>query len=154
MSKQKYVELIDQVCKECDIDDPQSMYDVCDLIVMDVAFTLLYRDAFDGIVIFCEYGEVPEENRAAILQSLLEANTYTFDFNTPCFLINPDTKHVLLRAHMLLDGLTAQDLLTTLGSYAMTAGIWRKTYHLDGAAGSEGGGLPNESLPPKSPLKN
>ena len=154
MSKRKYCELIDQVCARCGIDDPQSMYDVCDLIVMDVAFTLLYREAIDGVVLFCDYGEAPEENRSQILQSLLEANTYTFDFNTPCFTINPETKHVLLRAHLPLEILTPEELLSTLGAHAAAANLWRKTYLLDGAFGLGQGKFPGASPTSMSSVVN
>ena len=137
MSKQKYCELIDELCSVCEISNPQSMYETCDLLVMDVAFTLLYREPIDGIVLFCEYGEVPEANRAQILERVLEANTLTFDFNTPCFTVNPETKHVLVRAHVPLENLTAQELLTVLGTHAMSANVWRKTHFLDDVIGDE-----------------
>ena len=151
MSKEKYFELIDNLCDECQIREPQTLYETCDLVVLGIAFTILYHEDTECVVVFCDFGAAPEENRSLVLRRLLEANMFTLNFFAPCFAFNPETEHVLLRAHFPLEGLTAQELLNMLGTHAAMAAEWRRTHFLTDMPAWNDASLPET---PEAPRPN
>ena len=132
MSYEKYCEVIDDVCEEFDIPDPKSNYEICHLNLENHNFSLAFVEADpEYLTVFCDFGEVPEQNASAILRRLLERNLLMFSGKSPRLSINPDTGHVLLIAQLPLTELTLDALEATLGIYAIAASDWRETFYLD-----------------------
>ena len=126
MSKDAYRRIIDQVCETCAIPDPESMYEAFDVTVNDAPVTMFYREAIDAVVFYCDFGELPEIDRTNFLQELLIANLFSVEQTTPCFAINPETNHVVLRGQLPVNTLSARDLLATLDAFSASANRWRE----------------------------
>src|SRR3989442_539483 len=127
MSQQKYRELIDQLCEVSGFSDPASRYESCDLQVMGISFSLMHEGDGDedNLLLFCDYGELPEQNLAAILQVMLEMNAYLFAEGDEHFAINPDTKRVMRMKKIALMNLSVPELLSTMMMLAANVNDWR-----------------------------
>src|SRR5436190_12263413 len=100
MSKQRYYQLINEICSRCNIPNPQSMYENCNLTVGGIPVTLAYVGSVNqgSIISFCDFGVPPELDHAAVLRRVLEANMFLLGVKTTHFAINPETGHILLLA--------------------------------------------------------
>jgi hypothetical protein len=132
MSKQKYCEIIDQLCEKLDIEDPESMYEACNLEVDGIAFTLTYGDYADEecLLIYTDFGEPPmdAESRAKAFQRLMEINLQVFARNKPNFGFNSETGRVLMMTYF---GLTRADLdlvMFELVNVASMVKLWRENF--------------------------
>lgn len=132
MSYEMYCELIDTVCQQLGIPDPQSNYELCQINVDDNKYSLGYIEAEpECLIAFCHFGDVPEQRAVAILRRLLEINMLMFSAQAPRFSINPDTGRVLLIIQIPLEGLTYGALMEALVIFSRIAKNWRKNFLLD-----------------------
>lgn len=132
MANDPYCNLIDQICKARNIEDPQSQYDTLHLHVDEVVFTLIPDAPTEAhnLVYFCDFGEPPAESRTQAITRMLEANLFMFSPNAPTFSCNPENGHVLLLGCLRLAGMTPKALLETLENLSAYVRLWRETCFL------------------------
>lgn len=147
MSYEKYCDVIDQLCEKLGIEDPQTQYELCNMQIDGTGFSLTYTDQEpNDLVAICNFGEVPENQSAAILRRVLEMNMFLSNSKAPRLAINPDTGHVLMIAKIPLEDLSLKFLIEQLGSYADLAEEWRTTHYLDNTG-------QGSVIPPAIPLR-
>jgi hypothetical protein len=134
MSIENYQALINELCELTVIPNPETLYEMASIRVRGVDFSLLYNESPGAgeVLIYCGFGPLPQQQRDAVMQRLLETNLHLFNGqNSPSLSYNPETGHVVLVSVLLLDALKAQRLLDMLGYLAAMAQKWRETYFLD-----------------------
>ncbi|MES2353253.1 MAG: CesT family type III secretion system chaperone [Pseudomonadota bacterium] len=125
MATEKYCTLIDQLCEQLGIENPESMYETCNLEISDVGFTLSQGDEEDedGLYVYCDLGsltELPTAIYAQVVINVLEANLYMKGDNAPRFGFNSETGRVVMMHRLQLQELTIDglsELLTNLIDY-------------------------------------
>lgn len=132
MATKEYKRLIDDICALAKIPHSHTLYTAADLTVDGVSFTLLEAGigAEEGLALYCDFGEPPEETRVGVLERLLEINLVMHGVNTPLFARNPETGHILLARRIPIGKISALELMTLLTEYAAHAKEWRQTYYL------------------------
>ena len=132
MSNEIFRQLIDGLHSALEIEDSPSKYEVCNLVCSGAFFSLRHGKEADpdGLFIICDFGEVPEENRALIYQRLLETNLFLFGNNAPNFGFNPDTGRVNMMIRVPLSSLSLEDLTKVLANTAAYVQVWRRSYFL------------------------
>ncbi|RJF92110.1 CesT family type III secretion system chaperone [Noviherbaspirillum saxi] len=136
MSAHEYRGLVEGICALTGIADAASMLEMANFEVNGIPFTLMDGSEIeDGTVLyFCDFGEVPGERRADILQELLEANLAMYAKESPSFSINFYTKHVVLTGRIAIRNTTPAKLLEELAWRAHQATQWRQTCLLSSQA--------------------
>jgi hypothetical protein len=132
MSKQRYCELIDQLCERFSIPDPKSMHDACYIEIEGVYLTLLHGDFVDddSLIIYCDFGEIPAGKRQAILENLMELNLAAVSNSARGFGYNPETGHVMMLTRLPLSQTTLDVLVPGLAEMTIYALTWRDSYFL------------------------
>ncbi|MES2353626.1 MAG: CesT family type III secretion system chaperone [Pseudomonadota bacterium] len=132
MSYEKYCELIDQIHTQYGLPDSELKYENCNLMLLDVPFTLAHggQKHPNKLLVFCDFGEPPEEDRAAILAKVLEGNMELFAEDAGHFAINAETGHVLLMVKLSLEDIVTDSVMPVLMMYAGIATEWGKTHFL------------------------
>jgi hypothetical protein len=132
MSKQKYCDIIDQLCDKLGIEDPESMYEACNLEVDGIAFTLTYGDYVDEecLLIYSDFGEPPmdDHSRAKAFQRLMEINLQVFARCKPNFGFNPETGRVLMMTHFGLERAELDLVMFELVNVASMVKLWRENF--------------------------
>ncbi|OLU33692.1 hypothetical protein BVH03_04515 [Pseudomonas sp. PA15(2017)] len=149
MSLKNYHQLIDAICELTMLPDPASLYEVANISVQNVNFSLLYKEnpAYGDVQIYCGFGPLPKQQREPVLQRLLETNLYlSTGPGTPTLAYNPETGQVVLVCSLPLDVLGAQQLLDMLGYLAHMAKQWQSNYFL-GNEGAQAQGQNNQLAP-------
>jgi hypothetical protein len=136
MSKQKYCELIDQLCERFGIPDSKAMYDACHIEMEAVGFSLLHGDFVeeDSLIVYCDFGEMPAEKKRGILENLMELNLAAVSNSARGFGCNPETGHVMMLTRLPLSEMTLDVLVASLVEMAMYARTWRDNYFLSSPA--------------------
>jgi len=132
MSKEKYCELIDQLCKKLGIEDSKSMHNACNIQVGNIPFILLHggeRDQ-DSLYLYCNFGEPPSERKTIVLQRLLETNLGLFGHNAQNFGFNVETGRVLQMSRMAISQTKLESLVQVLNGLAAYAQMWRQSAYL------------------------
>ena len=128
-----YRALIDQICTQCGIRNPETLYDAAtNLQVNETSFSLYYGGNIDpfSALVYADFGALPSERQNAVLLRLLETNMYMFGVNSPSFTYNPENQHVLLMFRVPLVNASADGVLEILEGIAELAAGWRKDYYL------------------------
>jgi hypothetical protein len=135
MYKEKYYELIDQVCEKLGISDPEPMHNACDIRVSDIPFTLLHGGEVDedSLYIYCNFGEPPAERKAVMLRLLMQTNLSIFGNNSLNLGVNTHTGRTLQMSRMAISQTTIESLMSVLVSVAAYAHMWRRSYLLSDA---------------------
>jgi hypothetical protein len=130
MSTEQYGQLIDQLLILCDISPSPVMHEVCNLKIEGTPVTLFYGDSmYEGCVVsFCDFGEIPEAREAKVQRQALETNMQLLGKNMPHFVMNAETKHLLLVTATPFEGLIANELLATLTAQAISSQTWQESY--------------------------
>jgi hypothetical protein len=128
MNDSGFRELVDQIFALAHIEKSEAVRDVADIEISGIRFILMDgRTVEEGSMIFlCDFGEVPDAHRAAVLQRLLEANLVMLGVGTPCFSINYETNHVLLMGRVIIEKTSAKVLFKAFVQHARQAKRWRK----------------------------
>jgi hypothetical protein len=128
MSQETYHQLIDDICRLCNIPNAESMYGACQLKVYGVPVTLMLDGPEEGerVIAFCDYGKPSESDETEVLRNALMANMTLLGHNMPHFVVNPETGHLLLVHQQPLKDLTAKGLLGTLELHAQNSNAWQK----------------------------
>lgn len=150
MASPAYCKLIDELCELTMIPTPSAFYEQANLAVKEVDFSLTHNPgAGEGdVFIYCSFGPLPQANREAVLQRLLETNLYLFSGPfSPSLTYNPDSGLVILIGHAMLENLTADRLLGLMGGIADMALVWRGSYFFEGDAASGAAHPPQANKP-------
>jgi hypothetical protein len=134
MSKEKYRELIDQVCADHGFEPEADTYITCNVQMNGIPFMLMHGGVTDieSLYVYCEFGELPDTRGIEIMERLLETNLYFFGSNGPAYGFSSDTGCVLLMFRMAIPKITIQNIRMLMGQLMFQAHVWRKTYFLFG----------------------
>ena len=132
MSTPRYFALIENLCALAKIPSALAHASTVDFVVDDVCFTLIEAGHNDekALNLFCDFGPLPAKQRERILAQLMHMNLAMVGVNTPSFAMNPETGHVLLTRRIVIDALTADELLQALCEHAQHAMAWRQHHFL------------------------
>lgn len=135
VSKTKYLELIDELCRVIGVAQPGAICDGGALHIDDVAFSLLHDARVDDALLFvyADFGALPRGRELPAAIALLEANLFLYSGGAPAFAIAPGTERVTMAHHCALARIDARDLHAMLIGMAAKAGQWRGDYFLDPA---------------------
>lgn len=140
MTRRRYCDLIEAVCRQSGIADWRPVAERGHLEVNGVPFTLVHTAGADDdrLLVYCDCGEPPGAGRERVQQRLLEVNLYLYGAGNPGFALNEETGHVLLMGQVLLPEATPRSLLATLGALTLCRERWRAGWFLGPEAGSVG----------------
>lgn len=128
-----YFQLLDEIHQLTLIPKSLLCPELTQLSVRSVRFsmyTVVDQDQ-DYLVIHCELGALPTEQREQVLIRLLETNFHLVNSAKPVtFCHNENTGHIMLSMAQPLSRLTAQGVLDQLGALADYALVWRENYFL------------------------
>lgn len=85
----------------------------------------------ENVLLACDFGLVPQQNRSVILAALLAANRDMHGLWSPVFTLDPDTGHAVSMLALPLAGLDAGQAMQTMMKYVVAVGQWRETYFLE-----------------------
>ena len=132
MSTPKYTALIKELCQLAKISDAQAHAPTADFVVDDIGFTVIEagHNGEDAVMLFCDFGSPPSVNREQVLAQLLHLNLAMQGINTPAFAMNPDSGHVLLTRRVVIDALSANDVLQVMAEHSVHAREWQQHQYL------------------------
>lgn len=132
MSTPKYITLISELCALAKISAAQAHTPTADFVVDEIGFTLIEagHNNEEAATLFCDFGLLPPKQREQTLAQLLHMNLAMQGINTPVFAMNPDTGHVLLTRRIVIDDLSADDMLKVMAEHAAHAVVWREHQYL------------------------
>ena len=84
----------------------------------------------DRAFLFCDFGKVPKKQEALILRKLLEINFSLYFGNSPCFLRNPETGHIVLGCEILFEHIDQTSLKDLIDNVTHQAILWKENYFL------------------------
>jgi hypothetical protein len=84
-----------------------------------------------GLYIYAAFGTLPEDERAAALQRLLEINYFVFGRNSPSFALNPQNGQVMLCCRLEMDEASRDVVSALIGELLKYGREWRKGRFLD-----------------------
>jgi hypothetical protein len=158
MRFQSFRELIDQIYEILELDGADEVTDTAHFEYDDIRFVLTETTmgTETSVEYFCEFGEVPKQNREKILTCLLEINFMMPNMLGQKFSIDSDTGNVVLGGVLGMGTLAALDVLNMFAHHADQAKLWRITYFLhenDPLRGQGGGHAAAKRLLQKTPNK-
>lgn len=132
MSTPKYISVIKELCQLANISDAQAHAPTADFAVDEIGFTVIEagHNGEDAVMLFCDFGLPPSAHREQVLAQLLHLNLAMQGVNTPTFAMNPDSGHVLLTRRVVIDDLSASDVLSVMAEHAVHAMEWRQHQYL------------------------
>ena len=133
MSTSKYVALINQLCTMANISTEQAHAPMASFIIDDVGFTVIEasHNSEEALTLFCDFGMPPSKQREKILAQLLYMNLAMQGINTPAFAMHPETGHVVLTRRIVIDNLSADDVINLMAEHAAHAMQWRENQFLE-----------------------
>jgi Tir chaperone protein (CesT) family len=131
MLNKQYTALLDGCCHLLGIQDASALYTQGSLVLKDVAFSMDPSESEDddSFSIFCDYGLIPNKVTLQAYQRLLEVNMLTC--KTACFVLNPESEHILLHYTAKAAETNPQSLIKSLELCAEEALRWRKEFYLE-----------------------
>jgi len=140
MTHPTFVNLIEGLCRDYGLDQPERIVRGGPLAIGDVVFSLSCDERLaPGLVfIHCDYGPVSRTRQAEVYRSLLEANMALYSGSAAAYTVSPDSGHVVAVDHRRLDECTPAALRALLGQMQAQAKAWRTDYSLFEAAATRG----------------
>lgn len=110
MSREDYVELVQDLCEELELGDVGEFLERGLLQVDDTLVGFEYLEERDEIRLLSDLGEIEEGiDRSALLQLLLEFNLGNTSFYLPTFSLHAENHHPVLAYHIPLQALLEDD---------------------------------------------
>jgi len=127
MSRDRFVTLIRDFCKRCNIDDAVGIADGGVVEVSGVPISIVHSEKIDprSILLTCDMGECPRHNEGEFYAKFLQKNFYFSSTRGPAFTIDPTSGRVLLVQSLDLNELTTEQLQERLSNLATEAVTWR-----------------------------
>lgn len=128
MSIERYRALVEQLSARLQASRPSVAGQSAIFLFNGSEFTLFHGGLLvpDSVVLYCDFGELPQQSREPILLRLLETNMYLFAQHTPAFTYSPARNRVVLMCRF---GLAQADLESTLELMDFFAGMARRWSH-------------------------
>jgi hypothetical protein len=132
MSKEKYCELIDQLCEGFGFKASEAEYAQCNVHLNEIPFMIIHggEGDEDSLYMYCEFGELPAGREAEAMERLLESNLFLFGNSAPTYGSSPDTDFMLLMFRMAISKTTLESLSNVMLQFSTQAQIWRRTFFL------------------------
>jgi hypothetical protein len=111
MSREDYVELVQDLCEELELGDAGEFLDRGLLQVDDTLVAIEYLEERDEIRLLADLGEIEDGiDRNAMLELLLEANLGNTSLYLPTFSVHPENHHPVVAYHIPLPVLLEEDV--------------------------------------------
>lgn len=111
MSREDYVELVQDLCEELQLGDAGEFLDRGLLQVDDTLVAIEYLEERDEIRLLADLGEIEDGiDRNAMLELLLEANLGNTSLYLPTFSLHPENHHPVVAYHIPLPVLLDEDV--------------------------------------------
>lgn len=85
----------------------------------------------ENVMIACDFGPAPQENRCAILETLLAVNRDLHGLSSPVFTMDPQSAHIVAMLALPLEALDAAQTMQLMMKYVAVAENWKQTHFLD-----------------------
>lgn len=103
VSREDYVELVLDFCKDIDFEDPGELLHQGVLQLDDALIGFEYLEERDEMRLLMDLGDMEaEQDRAALFSLLLEFNASNDSLYLPIFSIHPETGHAIVAYHLPL----------------------------------------------------
>lgn len=128
MSRHRYVNLIEELCKVSRLSDPAAILQGGPIEVNNIKFSLIHSEKIDPdlMFIYCDFGDPPIGRDSDVYRALLKQNLFFYKGSGPVFAISPDTGRVMLAQYERMDEITPDALLHRLSELSIQAQSWRK----------------------------
>lgn len=128
-----YDKLIGDFCTLINVADPAEIAALGKgrpIDIDDITFTFGYNEAQapDRLLVFCDFGPVPQDSQAAVYRALLETNLYLYENDLAVFSILPNTGRALCATRFSVAGMGGQELLGMVTYLAERAHEWRRSH--------------------------
>ena len=111
MSREAYVELVQDLCDELGLGEPSRLLEQGVLQVNNTRVGLEYLEDRDEVRLLMDLGEIePELDRGAMIELLLEANLANTSFCLPTFSLHPETGHPIVAYHLPISALIEEEI--------------------------------------------
>lgn len=111
MSREDYVELVQDFCEEIGLANASELLDQGVLQMEDMLVGIEYLDERDEIRLLLDLGEIEnEKNREALLPLLLQSNLRNTSAYLPTFSLHPETGHPIVAYHVPLTTLLEEEI--------------------------------------------
>ncbi|KAE8753700.1 hypothetical protein FSO04_43700 [Paraburkholderia madseniana] len=134
MASENYVKLIRGFCELVKIDDCDTVLEQGSVAVNGIGFSFVSVGpvANEELLVYCDFGELPEHRQHDICRRLLEINVFLSSGMLPAaFALNPESSHVLLSYRTLLAQTDAETLANSLKLFVEQVESWRSGFFLD-----------------------
>lgn len=130
MWTEKFDEVISGLCKMYEL-DPRPVLEGHPVAMGDVGFCLVHDAEADSplLLVYCDFGAVPQELEAKVYRSLLEANLGAYKGQEEIFCLEPNGRVVFVN-NIPLQNLTPDALAAELAMISAYATTWRDGYFL------------------------
>lgn len=85
----------------------------------------------ENVMFACDFGPIPQHERCAILEALLQANRDLHGLGSPVFTMDPRSGHAVSMLALPLEGLDAGQTLALMMKHAAVVDRWRQDYFLE-----------------------
>jgi hypothetical protein len=111
MSRERYAELVQDLCDELGLGSPAEFLEKGLLQVGDALVGLEYLEDRNEIRLMADLGEIEEGvDRDRLFQVLLEANLHNTTFSLPTFSLQPESGHPIVAYHLPLQALVDEHI--------------------------------------------
>jgi hypothetical protein len=111
MSREDYVELVQELCEELELGDAGEFLDRGMLQVDDTLVAIEYLEERDEIRLLADLGEIEQGfDRSQMLELLLEFNLGNTSFYLPTFSLHAENHHPVVAYHIPLQALLEDDV--------------------------------------------
>jgi hypothetical protein len=124
-----YQNLIRELCAAVKLPDADAIVNSAAFQVDGICVSLRYDKGAPGIMlVYTEFGPVPEKDNGAIYHQLLQENFTVAIGSTGSFSMAPKNKNIVYILALDLHNTTVGDLVFHLGRMSHLAGEWRTTH--------------------------
>jgi hypothetical protein len=111
MSREDYIELVQDLCEELELGDAGELLDRGLLQVDETLVGIEYLEERDEIRLLADLGELDDGiDRNAMLELLLQANLGNTSFYLPTFSLHSESDHPVVAFHVPLQSLLEEDV--------------------------------------------
>jgi hypothetical protein len=124
----------------------------CSFMVDDnMVLNLQYLEDENSLAMFTDVGQVEEENRQELYQTLLEANLFWQGAGGGTLGVDPETQTVVFMFKTPLSRMNPAYLHAMIGNFLNAAGHWHNRIRLINASGTQTQEKMEINIPPFSP---
>ncbi|HEY8608088.1 MAG TPA: CesT family type III secretion system chaperone [Noviherbaspirillum sp.] len=131
--KEQYISLVRDLCRLCELKNPEVVIDSGAMMVNDVVISLAHNATVDPGVLFiyCDFGKVPEGREVEAYSAMLKTNLLLYNGRGPAFAMSFETGRVVFADHCRMADIDPKALRDKLAGLAEKAHEWRALYALE-----------------------